>query len=50
MALNSQDVEAIRTLAENEWTRAGLARDWDKSLSLCTNDVVYMVPVQPGLR
>ena len=50
MALNSQDVEAIRTLAENEWTQAGLARDWDKSLSLCTNDVVYMVPDQPALR
>ena len=48
--LSSQDVEVLRTIAREEWTRAGLARDWDKAISLCTNDVVYMVPDQPALR
>ncbi len=50
MALDSQDVEAIRKLAEDEWTQAALARDWDKSLSLCSDDIVYMAPDQPVIR
>ncbi len=49
-SLSSQDVETLRTIAEKEWGDAVLGRDWDKALSFCADDIVYMVPDQPALR
>lgn len=48
-SLTSEDREAIRRFTEQEWTAATLARDWDRSLALCTTDVVYMPADQPVL-
>jgi ketosteroid isomerase-like protein len=48
--LTTDDREAIRRFTEEEWTTALLARDWDRSLALCTQDIVYMAADQPVLR
>jgi ketosteroid isomerase-like protein len=47
--LTREDVEHIRTIGEEHWVRAGLARDWDKTLDLCAPDIVYMPPDQPAI-
>ena len=47
--LTDQDVAALRTLVQ-DWCAAGVAQDWDKTLSLCADDLVYMPPDHPTLR
>jgi ketosteroid isomerase-like protein len=48
--LTAEDVAALRRLVEEEWTAAGLARDWDATLRVCAEDIVYMPSDQPALR
>jgi ketosteroid isomerase-like protein len=48
--LRPEDQNAIRHLLEEHWTAAGLARDWDKSLAICAQNVEFMVPDQPVVR
>ena len=31
------------------WTKAALDRDWDTMISMCTNDVVFAPPGEPGV-
>lgn len=44
--LSVQDIEAVRMIPA-EWARAALARDWDRVLSLLTDDAVLLPPEQP---
>jgi ketosteroid isomerase-like protein len=30
------------------WTKAALDRNWDAMISMCTNDVVFAPPGEPG--
>jgi ketosteroid isomerase-like protein len=48
--LTVEDREAIRQFTEQEWTAATLARDWDRCLALCADDIMYMPADQPILR
>jgi ketosteroid isomerase-like protein len=48
--LTKEDRETIRRLTEEEWTAAGLARDWDKALAMCAPDIVYMPADHAVLR
>jgi len=43
-SLTPKDHEAVRQLAEKQWTEAVLARDWGKVLEMCTDDVVAGIP------
>lgn len=47
--LNADDREFIRKLIEIEWPAAMRARDWDKLLASCSQDIVYMPPDHPVL-
>lgn len=40
--LSGADREGLRQMIENDWVEASLARDWDASLALCSQDFVYM--------
>jgi ketosteroid isomerase-like protein len=41
---NACDRDAIRKLIEIEWSAAIVARDWERLLGLCTEDIVYCPP------
>ena len=49
-ALTPLDRETIRVIAEHHWTSALVARDLDRLLALCTDDVVYMPADHTALR
>jgi ketosteroid isomerase-like protein len=49
-ALDADDRKTLRTLIEDEWTAGCVARDWDKVLAMCAEDIVYMPADQPALR
>jgi ketosteroid isomerase-like protein len=42
------DVSAIRATAA-PWCKAGIDRNWDALLALCTNDVVFAPPGEPSV-
>ena len=48
--LTSDDRAVLRALVEEQWTAAGLARDWDKALGMCAQDIVYMPSDHTTLR
>ena len=48
--LTAEDRESIRSVTEEGWTAAALARDWDKVLAMCAPDIVYMPADYPVLR
>ena len=48
--LTPTDREAVRQIAEEQWTQAVLDRDWGKVLAMCTDDVVYMPADHPVLH
>src|SRR5687768_16460926 len=48
--LSTEDVTAHRTLVEEDWVAEGLARDWDRLLGICAQDLVYMPPDHSALR
>jgi ketosteroid isomerase-like protein len=50
MGLTSTDRESIRTLAEDRWVSALLARDVDALASMCAPSLVYMAADQPAIR
>jgi ketosteroid isomerase-like protein len=49
-ALTAKDRETLRTLIEDAWTASCLARDWDKTIAMCAEDIVYMPADLPALR
>ena len=48
--LTDQDRNEMRELIEEKWVAGGLARDWDASMALFTEDFVYMPQYNPGLH
>jgi ketosteroid isomerase-like protein len=48
--LSADDRETLRDLVERQWTTACVSRDWDKVLSMCAEDIVYMPADHPTLR
>ena len=48
--LTDQDRNEMRELIEDKWVAGGLARDWDASMALCTEDFVYMPQDNPVLH
>ena len=48
--LTPDDREVIRRLTEEQWTAALSARDWDKALGMCADEIVYMPTDHPILR
>lgn len=50
MGLTSADRAAIRTLAEERWVSALLARDVDALVSMCATSLVYMPADQPAIH
>ena len=42
------DATAIRATME-PWTKAGLDRNWDVMIAMCTNDVVFAPPGEPSV-
>jgi ketosteroid isomerase-like protein len=42
------DAAAIRATSA-PWSKAGLDRDWDAMLALCTKDVVFAPPGEPSV-
>ena len=44
--LTDQDIAAIRATIE-PWTQACINADWDRMLSMCTDDIVFMPPDAP---
>jgi ketosteroid isomerase-like protein len=48
--LTAEEHESIRRLTEDEWPAAALARDWDRLLALCSEDIRYMPADQPILH
>ena len=48
--LSAEDRETIRILIEDAWTSSCLARDWDKTLAMCAEDIVYMPADHSTLR
>ena len=48
--LTDQDRNEMRELIEEKWVAGGLARDWDASMALCTEDFVYMPQDNPVLH
>jgi len=49
-ALSGEDQETIRDLVELQWTAAWIARDVNKILAMCSEDIVYMPANNPVLR
>jgi ketosteroid isomerase-like protein len=49
-ALSAEDLTHLRSIAEEHWTGAIVARDWDRTLEMCAADVVYMPPDSPALQ
>ena len=49
-ALTERDRETLHAMAEREWTGAWLARDWNRVLAMCAEDVVYMPADHPVLH
>ena len=47
--LSPGDSEKIRTIAENDWTTAFIARDLDRVCGMCDPDIVYMPADHPAL-
>ena len=47
-ALTAEDRERLHQILEQEWTAAGLARDWDASMALCADDFVYLPQDHPA--
>jgi len=47
--LMADDVAAIRGTIE-PWTNACVRRDWDRLLSMCTDDVVFLPPNEPAVE
>jgi ketosteroid isomerase-like protein len=45
--LTIEDRETIRRLTEEEWTQGAVARDWDRLLAMCAEDIAYMPADQP---
>tara|TARA_B100001167_G_scaffold129256_1_gene80959 strand:- start:120 stop:524 length:405 start_codon:yes stop_codon:yes gene_type:complete len=48
--LTDQDRDEMRELIEQKWVAGGLARDWEASMALCTEDFVYMPQDNPVLH
>ena len=48
--LTDQDRDEIRAVIEEKWVAGGLARDWEASMALCTEDFVYMPQDNPVLH
>ena len=48
--LTDQDRNEMRELIEDKWVAGGLAREWDASMALCTEDFVYMPQDNPVLH
>ena len=48
--LTDQDRAEMRELIEQKWVAGGLARDWEASMALCTEDFVYMPADNPVLH
>ena len=48
--LTDQDRNEMRELIEEKWVAGGLARDWDASMAVCTEDFVYMTQDNPVLH
>jgi ketosteroid isomerase-like protein len=48
--LTAEDRAVIRRFTEHEWPAAALARDWDRLLAMCANDITYMPADHPVLR
>lgn len=48
--LTAGDRDTIRDLIEQQWPSAWLARDLEKVLAMCTEDIVYMPADHPALR
>ena len=44
------DRDTLRQMTERDWVDAALAREWDTSLAMCSDDLVYMPPDNPPLR
>jgi ketosteroid isomerase-like protein len=49
-ALPEADRNHLRDMIERDWVEATLAGDWDRSVSLCSEDLVYMPPDSPVLN
>lgn len=49
-SLTEQDRETLRSLIEQRWPAAILARDWDDALAMCAEDLVYMPADHTTLR
>jgi len=45
-----EDHQAIQRVVEREWTAAILARDFERTIALCAEDVVYMPAGLPALH
>lgn len=50
MSLNGADREAIRTVAEQRWVSALLARDVDALVAMCAPNLLYMPADHPAIR
>ena len=48
--LTGADRSRLTEMLEEDWVKAGLARDWDASMSLCSDDFVYMPQDHPVLH
>ena len=42
--LTQHDEDRLRSMTENDWVVACMARDWDAAAALCTEDVDYRIP------
>ena len=49
-ALTDADRARLRDMIEKNWVEAALARDWNTSMALCTEDFVYMPQDHPVLH
>jgi ketosteroid isomerase-like protein len=49
-SLTASDHDYIRSVAEDQWTSAFVAQDFDRMLALCAADIVYMPADYPALR
>ncbi len=48
--LTDGDRTRLSEMIERDWVEAGLARDFDASMALCTHDFVYMPQDHPVLN
>ncbi len=49
IGLAPSDASAIRALVE-PWTKACVERNWDRLLSMCTDDIIFLPPNEPSAQ